>query len=124
MKAPTFYYVNHTSRFAHNSGIQRCVRLLASALIDEGQALIPVVWDRHGQRFALPSPKCLAHLACWNGPPLEAWHPWQDPACVSSGWLLIVELVCGPRNPYAQQLRAAAPGLTLARLFLGAIPWQ
>ena len=124
MTAPIFYYVDHTSRFAHNSGIQRCVRLLASALIDEGQALIPVVWDRHGQRFVPPSTQRLAHLARWNGPPLEAWHPWQDPACVSSGWLLIVELVCGPRNPSAQQLRAAAPGLKLAWLFHDAIPWQ
>ena len=73
--------------------------MLASALIDEGQALIPVVWDRHGQRFVPPSTQRLAHLARWNGSPFEAWHPWQDPACISSGWLLIVELVCGPRNP-------------------------
>ena len=124
MTAPIFYYIDHTSRFAHNSGIQRCVRLLASALIDEGQGLIPVVWDRHGQRFVPPSTLRLAHLSHWNGPPLEAWHPWQDPACVSSGWLLIVELVCGPRNPSAQQLRAAAPGLKLAWLFHDAIPWQ
>ena len=99
------------------------MRLLASALIDEGQALIPVVWDRQGQRFV---PRSTQHLAArpmeWIA--VETWHPLQDPACISSGWLLIVELVCGPRNPYAQQLRAAAPGLTLARLFLGAIPWQ
>ena len=124
MKAPIFYYVDHTSRFDHNSGIQRCVRLLASALIEEGQALIPVVWDRHRQRFVPPSTQRLTHLARWNGPSLEAWHPWKDPASLSSGWLLIVELVCGLRNPSAQQLRAAAPGLQLAWLFHDAIPWQ
>ena len=27
------------------------------------------------------------------------------------GWLVVVELVCGLRNPEPQQLRAAAPGL-------------
>ena len=41
MQAPIFYYVNHTSLFPYNSGIQRCVRLLAAALMDAGQPLIP-----------------------------------------------------------------------------------
>jgi glycosyltransferase involved in cell wall biosynthesis len=124
MVEPIFYYVDHTSRFQHNSGIQRCVRLLASALIEEGQPLIPVVWNRQLERFVQPSTQRLTHLAHWNGPQVQAWHSWQDPAHVSRGWLVIVELVCGRRNPSAEQLRAAASGLKLAWLFHDAIPWQ
>ena len=124
MQAPIFYYVNHTSRFQHNSGIQRCVRLLAAALMDAGQPLIPVIWDGQQECFASPSSQALAHLARWNGPAVGAWHPWQPPKTCAQGWLLVVELVCGLRNPEPQQLRAAAPGLQLAWLFHDAIPWQ
>ena len=124
MAQPIFYYVDHTSRFEHNSGIQRCVRLLAGALIDFGQPLIPVVWDRSRSCFAQPTQKALSHLARWNGPAIDVWHPWRDPSASPKGWLLIVELVCGPRNPSAVQLRAAAPCLQLAWLFHDAIPWQ
>lgn len=124
MAAPIFYYVDHTSRFRHNSGIQRCVRLLAVALMEAGQPLVPLVWDRRSSRFAAPSAQALAHLALWNGPVAEAWHPWQEPAEQSAGWLVIAELVCGPHNPAVEQLRSAAPGLLLAWLFHDAIPWQ
>ena len=31
-----FFYVDHTTRFAHNTGIQRCVRLTARALLELG----------------------------------------------------------------------------------------
>lgn len=124
MPAPIFYYVDHTSRFRHNSGIQRCVRRLAVALMESGQPLIPLVWDRGQHRFVPPGQDALAHLARWNGPHPEAWHAWQDPALETAGWLLIAELVCGPHNPSAQQLRTAAPGLQIAWLFHDAIPWQ
>ena len=124
MTTPIFYYVDHTSRFVHNTGIQRCVRLLAMALIDAGQPLVPVVWDRERGRFAAPSAQALAHLAQCHGPPIGAWHAWRDPGACAQGWLLIVELVRGLNNPTAEQLRAAAPGLRLAWLFHDAIPWQ
>ena len=74
--------------------------------------------------FASPSSQALAHLARWNGPAVGAWHPWQPPKTCAQGWLVVVELVCGLRNPEPQQLRAAAPGLQLAWLFHDAIPWQ
>ena len=123
--APIYYYVDHTSRFEHNSGIQRCVRALARALLELGQPLVPVVWDRQRQCLAPASAQALAHLARWSGPAAQAWSPWPDaPAGPSPNWLVIVELVSGPHNPSRNQLLAAARplNLQLAWLFHDAIP--
>jgi len=119
---PIYYYVDHTWRFEHNSGIQRCVRALARALLNQGQPLIPVVWDRERQALAPASQEALSHLARWSGPPSEAWSSWRPAA--ENGWLLIVELVSGPHNPSHTQLLQAtkAMGIQLAWLFHDAIP--
>jgi glycosyltransferase involved in cell wall biosynthesis len=119
---PIFYYVDHTWRFEHNSGIQRCVRALARALLDLGQPLIPVVWDRERQALAPATAEALIHLARWSGPPSDAWSRGQP--ATGNGWLLIVELVSGPHNPSHTQLLQAtrAMGLKLAWLFHDAIP--
>ncbi len=122
MTLPIYYYVDHTWRFEHNSGIQRCVRALARALLELGQPLIPVVWDRERQALAPATPEALIHLARWSGPPSEAWNRGRPAA--EEGWLLIVELVSGPHNPSHSQLLQAtkAMGLKLAWLFHDAIP--
>ena len=36
-------YCHHTARFAHNTGIQRCVRAIARALSDACECLTPLV---------------------------------------------------------------------------------
>lgn len=120
------YYVDHTSRFSRNTGIQRCVRSIAKALLELQVPLRPVVWNRSQQDFALASPGALQHLSRWSGPDPSAWaletfdaaeHPF-------AGWLLIVELVSGPHNPDADHLRRAADrhGLKVAWVFHDAIP--
>lgn len=122
---PIYYYVDHTSRFAHNSGIQRCVRALGRALLELGQPLIPVVWDREHQQLAPAGAEALTHLARWSGPPAEAWSHWPQPGTNNAPeWLLIVELVSGPHNPTGEQLRAATNplGVRLAWMFHDAIP--
>ena len=122
---PIYYYVDHTSRFAHNSGVQRCVRALARALLEQGQALIPVVWDRDKQQLAPASSLALEHLARWSGPAATAWSPWPEQGGDGwASWLLIVELVSGPHNPSPDQLRAAVKprNLRMAWLFHDAIP--
>ena len=102
-----YYYVDHTSRFARNTGIQRCVRAIAVALASAGVPLRPVVWNREQLDFSAAGPEALQHLAQWSGPSEDAWaesaqhHPTDD-------WLLIVELVSGPYQPTALQLRRAA----------------
>ncbi len=122
MTPPIYYYVDHTWRFEHNSGIQRCVRALARALLSQGQPLIPVVWDRERQALAPAPPEALSHLARWSGPPSEAWSSWRP--ATEDGWLLIVELVSGPHNPNHTQLlqTTKAMGIKLAWLFHDAIP--
>ena len=91
------YYVDHTSRFDRNTGIQRCVRSIAKALLALQVPLRPVVWNRSEQDFVLASPDALQHLSRWSGPEPEDWaletpHGVEHPC---DSWLLIVELVSG-----------------------------
>ena len=125
MREPIYYYVDHTCRFAYNSGIQRCVRSLARALLKLGQPLIPAVWDRRRNQLAPAGANALAHLARWNGPNVECWSAWPPPDAENRpNWLLIVELVSGPHNPSPEQLRSATEplGVQLAWVFHDAIP--
>jgi len=86
--------------------------------------LRPVVWNRSEQDFVLASPDALQHLSRWSGPEPEDWaletpHGVEHPC---DSWLLIVELVSGPHNPDADQLRRAA-GASLW-LYPGWINWN
>ena len=117
-----YYYVDHTSRFQRNTGIQRCVRVIAAALMEVGVPLRPLVWNREQQDFEAPTPQALAHLGQWSGPDPAGWGRGQ--AAARDTWLLIVELVRGPHQPTAAQLRRATErrGLRLAWVFHDAIP--
>jgi glycosyltransferase involved in cell wall biosynthesis len=117
-----YYYVDHTSRFQRNTGIQRCVRAIAAALMEVGVPLHPLVWNREQQDFETPTPQALAHLGQWSGPDPAVWGRGQ--AAARDNWLLIVELVRGPHQPTTDQLRWAAErwGLRLAWVFHDAIP--
>lgn len=117
-----FFYVDHTTRFAHNTGIQRCVRLTARALIELGIPLRPVCW-RPEQGFVLATPDQLLHLERWNGPPAGAWTMDLDTSMTPS-WLLVVELVREANKPTPQGMQAAARarGLQVAWVFHDAIP--
>jgi glycosyltransferase involved in cell wall biosynthesis len=96
-------YVDHTSHFAHNTGIQRCVRATARALFERGMPLQPVVWDRQRGDLAPASAQQRQHLSRFGGPPAAGWCDTAQ-----SDWLLIIELVRGSNNPTAQALRRAA----------------
>lgn len=119
-----YYYIDHTSQFQYNTGIQRCVRAIAAALIDAAIPLRPLVWDRACQDFHLAGDAALAHLARWFGPAQASWTGHRASEHWSDRWLLIVELVSGPYAPTAQQLRSAADrwGLQVAWVFHDAIP--
>ena len=116
------YYVNHTAQFPHNTGIQRCVRLIARSLMDNGIPLTPVCWNSTGD-FEDPSSEMLMHLHQWSGPSPSQWTKHFD-CSHSLKWLIIVELVSGPYAPSADQLHEAAAkrGLKVAWLFHDAIP--
>ena len=129
--ATWLYYVDHTARFERNTGIQRCVRCLASALLELGRSLQPVVWDRPSRRLKPASLEERQHLARWGGPPSSAWADADRLArspqeLLQADQLLIVELVSGPHNPDADQLELELARLQLdvAWLFHDAIPWR
>lgn len=119
-----YYYIDHTSKFQYNTGIQRCVRAIAAALNDAAIPLRPLVWDRVAEDFGFAETAALSHLARWFGPHPSAWSGHRASEHWSDRWLLIVELVSGPYAPTAQQLRAAADrwGLQVAWVFHDAIP--
>lgn len=116
------FYVDHTTRFAHNTGIQRCVRLTARALIELGIPLRPVCW-RVDQGFVLATMDQLRHLERWNGPSAEAWTLDLDMR-IEPAWLLVVELVRAANKPTPHQMQAAARarGLKVAWVFHDALP--
>jgi glycosyltransferase involved in cell wall biosynthesis len=121
-----YYYIDHTSRFHHNTGIQRCVRAIAKALIEIGIPLRPIVWDRLNNTFASASSSALHHLENWNGPLECEWEAAAPSAHWSDKWLLIVELISGPYCPLPQQLLLATEKaqLKVAWIFHDAIPWR
>ena len=116
--------MHHTSSFPRNTGIQRCVRSIAEALIGRGCGLRPVVWDQGLGELKAASHQQRQHLARWNGPPMAAWADQsQEPLSHGNG-LLIVELVSGPFHPTVQQLlqEANRRGLKVAWVFHDALP--
>ena len=119
---PILIYVDHTSRFVRNTGIQRCVRSLSRAWHELGAQLQPVTWDRQAQQLVPASFEERRHLSRWGGPPSAAWI--DDQSVAKADWLFVVELVCGPHNPNAQLLRCESERLRLrlAWLFHDAIP--
>ncbi|MGF1475441.1 MAG: glycosyltransferase [Geminicoccaceae bacterium] len=123
---PIYYSVGQTLSIPFNSGIQRVVRLLAAALIDQGCELIPAVWDRRRGRL-LPAPKDrLGHLARWHGPSEQSWAAWREPEAIGGrAWFLSAEVwhdAPGRDLPeLARFLRET--GLRSAWIFHDAIPW-
>lgn len=65
------YHVEHTAQQITNTGIQRVVRGLAKALIQEGKTLIPVRFE-NGRFFTIDE-QGLEIISFFNGPSAESW---------------------------------------------------
>ena len=65
---PILVYVDHTSRFERNTGIQRCLRSLSSAWLSLGARLQPVTWYRELRQLMPASHSARQKLARWGGP--------------------------------------------------------
>ena len=120
-----YYYVDHTSQFSYNTGIQRCVRVIARSLIQQGAQLVPVVWDRENWDLRPASSTQIEHLSRWSGPSPDAWKASaSNPSLDQQAWLLIVELVRGPQQPTSSDFNLVAQkrGLKVAWVFHDAIP--
>ncbi len=119
------YYVDHTVRFERNTGIQRCVRCLGSALLEQRQLLVPVVWDRKANNLKAASAASRLHLARWGGPDPAQWADSKEHIDMADAlWLIIPELVSGPHNPSIEQvfLESKKLDVKVAWLFHDAIP--
>ena len=62
------YWVDQTATLRINTGVQRVTRMLAKALIERGERLIPVVWNANVDGPALASDEDRQMLRGWNGP--------------------------------------------------------
>ncbi len=119
------YYINHTSNFPFNTGVQRCVRSIARGLIGLGISLKPVVWDTNRKDFVAASRKHLQHMALWSGPNEEDWEEYSlQTRSAMDEWILIPEIVSGPYQPSSSNLFNAATklGIRVAWIFHDAIP--
>lgn len=122
-----YYWVDHTVTFYKNTGIQRVVRGLARALMEQGHALVPVKWDQATSKFYPPSSEELEYLAKWNGPKVSAWAEWTEPKIRSANdWLLIPELVLYLDDQRLADLKKHIfeVALRCAWVFYDAIPWK
>ncbi|TCD58112.1 hypothetical protein CWE16_02085 [Synechococcus sp. BS55D] len=114
-------YCHHTSRFQYNTGIQRCVRAIARALIDAGEPVAPLVYDPSSQALRLAGAEACNHLAQWSGPLAHSWASELPPP---GSWLLVPELLSGPHQPRVAFVRewCEQREWRLATVFHDAIP--
>jgi FkbM family methyltransferase len=122
-----YYWVDHTVTFYKNTGIQRVVRGLARALMEQGLKLVPVKWDQSTNRFFSPSTADLEYLSKWNGPAVSSWAEWPMPEqCSQKDWLLIPELILYLDDQQLSLLKKhiSEIGLRCAWIFYDAIPWK
>jgi FkbM family methyltransferase len=122
-----YFSIEHTCTHPGNTGIQRVVRGLARGLIELGVRLVPVRWDPAARCLREPSAEEIAHLAGWNGPPVQGWTrqpiPAQFGAC---DWLMLPELTVYPGAPDLAEVSAFCRRhqLRSAWVFYDAIPWK
>ena len=121
-----YYWIDHTSTYPGNSGIQRVTRGLARALIEAGLELIPVRWSEQLREIAPATDEALVHLAKWNGPSPSTWAPWKPVEPTSAAWLLVPELThyLHETGPQDIQRFCRTAGLRCAWVFHDSIPWK
>ena len=120
-----YYWVDQTCAYSANTGIQRVVRSLAKAMMDNGRRLVPVKWDTAREDFAPLTSAELDHLAKWNGPPPSTWHEYDDFSRRDpSDWLCIPEVLSAPSGPKIEKVHSKARerGLRVLWIFHDAIP--
>ncbi len=101
-----------------NSGIQRVVRALGSALVQNGCELIPVKLGERGT-FVPLSPGDAETLADWGGPKVDTEAAW--PASLVGEWLLHPEItLLGPGETVPDLARKL--GMYTASIFFDTIP--
>lgn len=135
-----YYFVDHTSRYTGNSGVQHVVRGLARALFEAGCELVFVGWDADRKALVPIDNGMLKNLARFHGPVLDLKkigcypsHINNSPmlhksqfAPAGAGWLLVPEVthLTFHDEPPTQGIidYCAQHGLKAAFIFYDAIP--
>ena len=140
MPSKLYYWVDHTSSYEGNSGVQRVVRCLARELRQSGEDVVFVKWNEDFQALARCGGTELELLARFDGPDavaqehadvplhlngvdLKTTDNGGDPA---NGWLIVPEVTHFSRNgaEVTPALIAYAHyyGLRIAFIFYDLIP--
>ncbi|MGP9813738.1 glycosyltransferase [Rhodopseudomonas sp. NSM] len=116
-----YYWVSSTVTYHGNSGVQRVVRQLASALERLGVALDFVKWDRERQTFIGITADDASHLGNWHGPTAaRAGDP--IPRDLEDSWLIVPELVLPDPNLLQIIHAARALKMKIGVVFYDLIP--
>lgn len=128
-----YYWVDHTCKYSSNSGIQRVVRGLASALQKTNIPLIPVCWDAEHEELVAPTEQDLTSLEKWNGPVKDRWVQSTPDGDENGAWLLIPELLTYQKAANIPSVSRFIPLITsyarkknirMAVIFFDAIPYK
>lgn len=129
-----YYWIDHTGRHEQTTGVQRVVRNLAAALVENGNELIPVRWCSEREAIVRAEERWTAGLALNDGPQLAAGPEQGTPvhlAAADAGrlegsWLLLPEVphVAGDDAPNLAVALDYARfyGLRTAAIFYDLIP--
>jgi Glycosyltransferase len=132
-----YYWIDHTVNCSTNTGMQRVVRWLARAMIENGEEIVFVKWDGHDKRLILATQSDLQKLSLWSGPILPedvlikypadgAASVEPEPIGTRRGWLFVPEVAHITFHSEAPTLDAIscakALGLKVAFIFYDAVP--
>jgi glycosyltransferase involved in cell wall biosynthesis len=122
-----FYWVDYTSHYGSNTGVQRVTRGLARAWQELAPGeLVFVCWDSISEAMVPATADQRRNLARFDGPRSEEEPYHQELICGPDDWLLIPEVT--HITPHSSPPTAAAigwarsHGLRVAALFYDAIP--
>lgn len=136
-KTVFYYWIDHTVSCSTNTGMQRVVRWLARAMIENGEEIVFVKWDGQGKRLILATQSDLQRLSLWSGPILpediltkypadEVASMEPEPIGTRRGWLFVPEVTHITFHSEAPTLDAIscakALGLKIAFIFYDAVP--
>ena len=128
-----FYWIDHTSTYEGNSGVQRVTRGLAAGLFSRGSDFTCVVWDNATGALAPAAKARLDAFARFDGPALSAdgvggplhTHPAHG-GVLKDAWLLVPEVTHktaeNPRITPDLIGYARAHGMRVAVIFYDLIP--
>ena len=133
-----YVFVDHTSKFASNTGVQRVTRGLSEGLIKQGEKVRFVRWHPESQQCILLDSAERAHLSNWGGPEMSEDEKdiYPDPGAPQmpvpgaapgrNHWLIVPEVSHITFHPEPVTLDlftwARTAGLKIGCIFYDAIP--